>query len=108
MDWSSFIGGVVASLAGVGSTLLLTKKMELMKAQTLSDSSESSLYLELSDLTDDLGKTIDVYYTVFAQYRAYELSGNSGLLLNITMPQAINFEILKSLTYQCFSGLTRE
>ena len=109
MDWSSFLGGVFASLVGVVATVLSTKKIEAHKAKAQSESARDSLYLELADLTEDVSEIISSFYSVYAEYKAYELGFRSEKLLShITIPRTINLEILKPLMHQCFAELTRE
>ncbi|MCS6192990.1 hypothetical protein [Shewanella baltica] len=109
MDCSSFFGGVVATLIGVFSTVLVTKKVETLKHELESKKALKRLYIELADLCeeckDNLSELKDTYYRTWHIEKGYQVD---AMWAGVSIPKPPNTMILESHIDKSFEDLTKE
>ncbi|WP_297897394.1 hypothetical protein [Shewanella sp.] len=109
MDWSSFLGGVIAAIVGAYGTYLLTEKIEKRKHLFESKQAINSLYIELKELRDECSQNINTIHNSYCRAKQYEAQiKNADVMLDITIPKPINITLLNSLIDKSYTLLTTE
>lgn len=109
MDWSSFLGGVIAAIVGAYGTYLLTEKIEKRKHLFESKQAINSLYIELKELRDECSQNINTIHNSYCRAKQYEDKiKKADVLLGITIPKPINITLLNSLIDKSYTLLTTE